>query len=323
MKNVTLIKYTFSFLSLILLSACGGQPAATRSGSNSFEPDSGNNLITLTSSAADDYNIALGAAIQLYVEGGSAPYTYSIISGSGSVNSSTGVFTASSSVTGSVAIRVTDAKGSKDTLYLYVGSNINDGGETARCLARSAPATVKADSVEAFADSTLHPELAEQVVVGMGFRFLNNEAVGIYLKTHELDLENAAVDTANSYSFRHGDFTETSIQGEIYVQAPAGYYVYGFGSASNSNGQDVSLIKIYVAKPNSNTESFDLKECFVTPTDSGCHNTVTPSASLLTRYSEYKGTPAEALLAIGLSVNSNKVDKIAAKATELTWTDCE
>ncbi|MDR3608674.1 MAG: hypothetical protein P4M08_15025 [Oligoflexia bacterium] len=63
--------------------------------------------LTLTPS---QQTIAPGASLQLVASGGLAPYTYSIISGQGSINSSTGIYTAPSTPT-SVQINAVDTTG--------------------------------------------------------------------------------------------------------------------------------------------------------------------------------------------------------------------
>lgn len=53
-------------------------------------------------------NVSINATVGFSAAGGSAPYVYSLVSGGGSINSSTGVYTAGGSV-GSAVVRVTDA----------------------------------------------------------------------------------------------------------------------------------------------------------------------------------------------------------------------
>jgi hypothetical protein len=328
MKNVRiknkLSQVTYTLLVLLLVGACGKQQKA--SGADTIRATSSKKVIKLTSSAQDDYNIPLGSVIQLYVDGGQAPYTFAIRSGHGTVNASTGVFTASSTTGGSVAIRVTDATGAQDTLYLYVSETpASNPGVANKCLQRANAASLTpATSSEAFADTTTQSQLADQVIVGMGFRFLNDNAVGIFLKTQKLDLQNSSVNASPSFNFTHGTLTSTSANGEIYIQATQGYYIYGFGAGVENSGQDVEVIKVYAARPNKATQSFDVVQCYVTRTgQSGCRASVTLSASAASRYAQYQGSPNIPLVAVGLSVNNAKVTNIRAKGVELSWVNCQ
>lgn len=60
-----------------------------------------------------------GASLTLFATGGVSPYTFSIVSGVGSINSVSGVYTASST-TGMAVVRVTDSSGSYRDSYLTV-----------------------------------------------------------------------------------------------------------------------------------------------------------------------------------------------------------
>jgi uncharacterized delta-60 repeat protein len=63
-----------------------------------------------------------GASLTLLATGGVSPYTFSIVSGVGSVNSVSGVYTASTN-SGMAVVRVTDSSGSNKDVYLTVNGS--------------------------------------------------------------------------------------------------------------------------------------------------------------------------------------------------------
>lgn len=76
---------------------------------------------TLTITPANA-SVAAGSAIQFAASGGTAPYTYSIISGSGTMNSSYGYFVAGS-YNDTVVVQAMDSLGSKIQTSVYVSAS--------------------------------------------------------------------------------------------------------------------------------------------------------------------------------------------------------
>jgi hypothetical protein len=119
--------YFTVFATFLLLTACGsktsGGNAASTAPAASAQPQA---LVA----AASQPNVAPGATVTFSVIGGMAPYTWSITSGGGTLNSSTGasvIYTASSSA-GMAYLRVNDSSGNSATASVNVvvgGGTIN------------------------------------------------------------------------------------------------------------------------------------------------------------------------------------------------------
>lgn len=83
----------------------------------------------------DNQTIAPGATLQLSVSGGAAPYVFSIVSGGGTINSSTGLYTAPSQAS-TVEVQVSDSSTpSQQVAYVTItvgnqGSTSSTGGPT-------------------------------------------------------------------------------------------------------------------------------------------------------------------------------------------------
>jgi hypothetical protein len=106
-----------AFMFLFLLSGCGDPCTSTFAQMITFT----NYSCTYGSaplSFSNSTSLQVTQQLQLSIQGGSSPYTFTLQSGSGSVNS-TGFFTASTGV-GSVNVLVTDSAGSELTVPLSV-----------------------------------------------------------------------------------------------------------------------------------------------------------------------------------------------------------
>ena len=89
--------------------------ADSSSGTDSSE------LLTITSS---DYDLAPGETAQIYASGGIEPYYYVVDSGSGSIDTTGGLFTAGTA-TETVIVSVTDSQGLRGSVALAVATATN------------------------------------------------------------------------------------------------------------------------------------------------------------------------------------------------------
>ena len=144
----TKLKFVFSFLAITLFcSAWTGTRMRKSSGVISSGP--------LAFSAGTIASIRPGQKWLLTATGGAAPYTFDITAGSGSVSSG-GIYTASSSSTGSTTVRVTDA------LSTQVTTSIAN---------TTATATMTDGSIQMFAD----PQMTLLDSGGVGGNYSPNE----------------------------------------------------------------------------------------------------------------------------------------------------
>ena len=94
----------------------------------SSESSSGSTVSTAATSSdelfLDDATVGLASKVTLAASGGTTPYQYRIVSGAGTLNLSSGVYTAGS-VAASVTVKVTDADGTVATATITVQPNIS------------------------------------------------------------------------------------------------------------------------------------------------------------------------------------------------------
>jgi hypothetical protein len=110
-KNKNLILLTFSLLTLIFVyQNCGSN--ITKLEPNSTLEKTNQNLIQTLSVSPSIANVAPNATVTFTATGGKAPYTFVISSGPGSINSTTGVFTAPQTAPATTYIKVIDQNGS-------------------------------------------------------------------------------------------------------------------------------------------------------------------------------------------------------------------
>ncbi|RYZ61737.1 MAG: hypothetical protein EOP09_19595, partial [Proteobacteria bacterium] len=93
---------------------------ATESTSSSQSDDSVTTVLSLTAGAT---SVLPSGTVYFYASGGVSPYTYSVYSGGGSVDASTGLFTAPAYESTSM-LRVMDADGSKAYYTLAVSADV-------------------------------------------------------------------------------------------------------------------------------------------------------------------------------------------------------
>lgn len=306
--------------SLTTLMACGGTVISDPINVETDYQPSQTSAIELKTSIKEFGFLKPSGTLEFSVAGGKAPYELEIVSGGGSLSQRDMVYTAPSSEA-TVLVRVTDAEGAQDEFSFYVavkGVPITVPSDNVACLAAgTAQLMYEGRDVEVVADTT--NLISNQVIVGLGVRAWDRDIKAVYLRTNAVKESGITADPA--YQYTSGNLGLTT-QGEIYIQAPAGYYVYGFGAAGDSTGNDMDVIKIYVAKPVQSNElqDFDLMECMVTKDSSSCSDSEEIPSSMQIKYGEYIGHPSEALVGLGLSLSANLVDweRLWAKSVKIT-----
>ncbi len=304
------------------LSACGGTTIEAAQGTpgGSNRPSDSSGALSLSSSAGEFGSVTLLSTVQLSINGGKAPFTLELISGDGAINTSTNVFTAGSSES-TVNVRVTDANGDVADHYFYVVTGDNTTSNGTCVAAAEAVVTQHSTGLEVLVDSRTFNR-PDQIITGVGLRAYSNTMYGMYIKTEKLNTNGTVVETP-AYALTNGNLGGTA-KGELYVEAPAGYYVYGVGAASDALGDDIDAVKIYVAKVNAQALDFDTKECLITVSGGvQCDTTVAVPSNMTGRYFEFVGRSNKPLVTLGSAINGGKVDRMAAASTALSFTSCD
>lgn len=149
--------------------------------------------------------IGFGEQIAFSATGGDFPYTYSILTGNGSVNSSTGLFTGPSAI-GSTVVRVTDSSGnSVDSVVTIVDSPQIDRPQEE--VARNRNVT--------FTATNGSPPYIFSIVSGGGSI---NATTGVFTAANDVDTTVVQVTDVNGYT------DSTSIDTFIPIQVTAGEY---------------------------------------------------------------------------------------------------
>lgn len=113
-----IIKYLLLYSFLILaFSGCGDPPTETTTTTDT----TGTTTPTFfpISISPNDYTVITNSSVTLSVSGGKPPYTFSIISGSGSISATSGIFN-SDNITGNVIIQVKDSVNTLATAKLKI-----------------------------------------------------------------------------------------------------------------------------------------------------------------------------------------------------------
>jgi len=267
---------------------------------------------TLTVAPTTTGTVYVGYTVNFTTMGGSGNYSYSLTSGTtyGAINSSTGVFTASA--VGTVTVQSYDnSTGRTGTYTLTVFSS---NGTTGSCVSLASPSVVSSSSINTYADMTNYSQLNSYVANGVGLRFYNGEAVGIYMHMVLLNSD-GTLKNSDSYSLSVGSIaTTTSSMGQIYAQLPDDYLLYGIGVSSDSYGDIVQAIKLYGVKWDSGGSSTTI-QCVADRYGNGsCASYVGLSGSDTNGYAEYVGPTNQTLRGIGVDVSNATVDGLWIKS---------
>jgi len=318
MKTKFLLALLISATSI--LSACGGgkkTKAASTDKSSDVDvnntPDNNTPTIAALDAYAGSSLLGHGESTSITVIGGSGSYSFSVTSGSGTVTSS-GYYTAPNT-DGFASIQVLDNY-SYDSVTISI--EITSSSSTVGCTELGSTSVVKSDpEIERSIDLTKYSQLSGYVIIGVGFRILDSDVKAIYTKVARL-LGSGEIDMNDTYTYRSGDLGNTG-KGELYIQLPSNYMLYGVGMAVESTGQDLEIMKLYGARLDGTTgEITNTTECyFDRHGNSGCSNsTGTPSAA---GYNQYVGEPSRPLVGFGFGVKVNKVTAVWAKQQTLVF----
>lgn len=300
------------FLLLILLISCGKTETSGQS-SASTSNSSYSYLSLYPSSYAD--SIDYGSTVTFYAYGGDGDYRFYISSGYGSINSSTGVFTAAYT-TGYTTILVEDGDGLTAEYSIYISEDgTSDSSDV--CTSLGSSSTVKSyGTPEVAVNLDNYSQFDDYAMVGMGARLASGNAVGLYVKLSRIE-DDGSLDEDDSYAYKNGDLGGTT-KGEIYIELPDDYMMYGFGLATESNGNDLQYIKIYGVKYDSDGYVSDTIQCAVSSSgSSGCSSSLSVSSSYSSRYKEYVGSTSKILRALGFATNDTTVNSLWARSAQL------
>lgn len=318
------LKHLLTILpAVILLSSCSGVDQITpiQDGGTSVNVD---DIDTPESLYAYSSSSTLSPNSYTYIvaQGGQAPYTYSLISGDATVNSSTGYVQIQGS--GNITIRVQDSSGSTYQVQLNVS------GETSApvaCVYLGSKTQMQSGAVESIIDLTSHSVLSKHVITGIGLRLHADSLAGIYSKVSVLNAD-GTIASNGAYSYATGDLGAPSTsggtaKGEIYIDLPSGYFLTGLGFAPTSNGSNLQALKVYGAKVNASGSITDRVECLVDNQQvSGCwlSEINLTSKNYYNRYSEIKqqGASPMPLVSWGAKVTSGRIESVNAAGKSIT-----
>lgn len=316
-----------SIILSLSLSSCGG--TTIEAAQDPQGVDNGGSLrqvssLSLSSSAGDFGSVESSSSVQLYLTGGTSPYTFELLSGDGSFNESSLSFVAGSE--GTVGIRVTDGDGDTSEHYFYVVATGTIIDPSVCVSASETVAAQNASDLEVLVKLGDHAETADQVIVGIGMRAHDDDVLGLYVKTETLNAD-GTMDESSAKAVTSGDLW--GLTGELFVEAPQGYFVYGVGAASSATGNTVVGIKLYVAKAVTASSDFDLMECTTfkeaaeDEVTTECVSSSDLPSSMDNRYYEFMGRSNKPLADFGTALNDFAFDRMAAGSKTLTFGDCE
>ncbi|NCN40542.1 hypothetical protein GW916_04765 [bacterium] len=324
MKNLNLAIISSIVLALSL-SSCGGTTIEAAEGPNVRPVSSGNtglSTLSLSSSVGEFGSMEVSTTVELIPSGGQSPYTLALLSGEGSLNSNSLTFTAASSES-TVGVRVTDAAGQTAEHYFYVVAyDVDATSDT--CVAmgdatRAQGGTGLEQAVNLADDSRTS---AAHVMTGIGLRAKADKLYALYVKSEVL---NANGSVTESPAFATTKYTDdgNGAAVEVFVEAPSGYYIYGVGAATDATGENFDLVKIYVARPNTEYSDYDQQECVLVRGGSlECGSSVSVPSSIV-NYMEFAGRFNKPMTAFGAAVNGGQIDRMAAWSRDLSFVDCE
>jgi hypothetical protein len=169
------------------------------------------------------------------------------------------------------------------------------------------------------ADLLLPGEAADHVVTGVSVDIASSNVVGLALVSSPMDIETGVISTSSVVTSQVGTLGANTLS----IEAPAGYYVYGVGVAPNSTGTKGFGVKIYVARPDLATGTFETMECFATLADSGCETTpIVFSSTVMPRYKEYLGTSNAPLRTVGFRVSGNTTQTVETQSAPMSLSEC-
>jgi hypothetical protein len=169
------------------------------------------------------------------------------------------------------------------------------------------------------ADLLLPSEAPDHVVTGVSVDIVSSNVVGLALVSSPMDMETGVISISSVVTSQVGTLGANTLS----IDAPAGFYVYGVGLAPSNTGVKGFGIKIYVARPDLDTGTFETMECIATLADSGCETTpIAFSGSVLPRYKEYLGTSNAPLRTIGFKVSGNTTQTIETQASPMSLSEC-
>jgi hypothetical protein len=210
-------KFPFwAFVCLLLLPACRG---------NLFEPS----FTAALGSNVSTKILAIGNSFSFFGVGGKSPYVYSIISGSGSLNSSTGLFVAPGSP-GSTTIQVLDAVGAKATIAVTTNPALSISSPVYRI-------TTPAIFNPTFLGLNGAPPYTYSIQSGPGFV---NSSTGVYTPSNTTTGATVLVvsDSAGNSATSAIDNIRYRIDGRVFAAVHSGFSFYVGGAFSAVNPID-------------------------------------------------------------------------------------
>lgn len=169
------------------------------------------------------------------------------------------------------------------------------------------------------ADLLLPGEAADHVVTGVSVDIASSNVVGLALVSSPMDAETGVVSTSSVVTSQVGTLGANTLS----IDAPAGFYVYGVGLAPSSTGVKGFEVKIYVARADLDTGTFETMECFATLAESDCDTiAINVAPSVIPRYKEYLGTPNAPLRTIGFRVSGNTTQTVETQSLPMILSEC-
>lgn len=314
--------YKFAWLlsfSIFALSACSGPDQITPlSGSDAPVDLDGDEDVADLYAYAGSTTLTTNSFTYMYAQGGTSPYTYSLVSGDATVNASSGyvqVFTA-----GTVSIRVQDAAGATFPVSITVSGTSTS---SASCVYLGNKSILAGNTVEARIDLGAYAYLSRHVINGLGVRLQNDNLAGIYAKVSKLNAD-GSISTSDAYAYKTGDLGSTT-KGEIYIDLPAGYFLIGVGLAPNSNGSNLEALRLFGAKVDATGAVTGTVQCYVDSTSRTCtaSNVNLSGKSYWPRYLESRSANNAPLVTWGARITSATVGAydMAAKTIATSTTD--
>lgn len=135
-----------------------------------------------------------------------------------------------------------------------------------------------------------------------------------------MDVETGVISTSSIVTSQVGTLGANTLS----IEAPSGFYVYGVGLAPNSSGSKGFILKIYVARPDLATGTFETMECTKTLVeDQSCEShTIAISGSIVPRYKEYLGTSNAPLRTVGFRVSGSTTQTVETQASPMSLSQC-
>ncbi len=324
-------------MAAVFLGACSETPRSSSSSQRSTNANTNNS--NNSNSNSNNFSIPLdlfpsnttvtvNSSVIFTGTGGTPPYSYSVITGEGNIDPSSGAFSTGSN-SGYSTIQISDSNGQTASYSIFVSEpaspTVVDGGSpisnlsNVSCLKLDTPQVSRYDNgIQRWLDATQHSVLDQHVIVGLGLRVYDENVAGIYTRMSKMDSNTGTIDNTTSYSHKVGDLNPTA-RGEVYVEVPDDYYIYGFGVALDNFAEDATLIKVWGAKIDQSGNVNGRVQCLVDNSgNSGCASVANVSSQYQSSFRYHSGNERMPIVGLGMGVVNNRVSAFWIKNMSIT-----